>query len=261
MKKFNNKLINVKSTSLEVSDMDFNSRMVSGYLSVFDNIDSHDEIMKKGCYEDSIKSKGPRSTSNRKIAHLFDHDLSQPIGVFTELFEDEKGLKFVSKIGRSRVAEDVFKNYQDGILREHSVGFYYMPEFIKEVSISDNTFYELYKVDLLEGSTVTLGSNSLTRVLTVSKSEDRMKILETINEEMDILTNALNNEGKDILVSSDERLKDIDLQLQILKAKYNELIDLDKLVSVKDVSKDIENVIKGNDKRNAFLDKLINIYK
>ena len=113
----------VKTTGLKIEDISLESRQVKGYFSSFDTIDSDRDVMRKGAFAKSIKEIGPQSTSNRKAAHLRDHDFSHQIGKIDELFEDSKGLGFVSTLGRSTKGEDALRDYQDGILREHSFGF------------------------------------------------------------------------------------------------------------------------------------------
>ncbi|WP_410205183.1 HK97 family phage prohead protease [Acinetobacter baumannii] len=61
----------------------------SGYLAAFDNLDSHGDIIRKGAFAKTLqewKAKG------KYPAIFWDHNPSEPIGIFTEMREDEKGL-------------------------------------------------------------------------------------------------------------------------------------------------------------------------
>ena len=117
-----NNLYNIKE-SLELKDVDTGSRQVALYLSKFDNIDSDFDIIRKGAFKKSIKERGVSSRSNRKIAFLRHHDWEKQIGKFVELAEDEFGLYAVGQLGRSTMGDDALKDYEDGIIKEHSIGF------------------------------------------------------------------------------------------------------------------------------------------
>ena len=120
----------VKKADLSVKDVDTKTRRVQVMLSAFDNIDSDGDVIRKGAFAKSIMERGAESTSNRKIAFLRHHDWEHQIGKFLELYEDNYGLKFVSQLGRSTKANDALLDYQDEILREHSIGFNYIPDKI-----------------------------------------------------------------------------------------------------------------------------------
>lgn len=211
--------LKVKTLALELSDLDPKNRRVSGYFASFNTLDSDSDIIRKGAFTDSILQRGPQSAGNRKIAHLWEHDWSLPIGKLLELHEDDFGLKFVSQLGRSEKANDVFLNYQDGILREHSVGFYYLPDGTELVQDSKiGAYTNITNVELFEGSSVTFGSNSLTPVLDVYKSENITEQLQLLEDEMAKYIDLLRNgEG------TDERFYQIEMGLKTLQSKYSEL--------------------------------------
>ena len=95
--KLKNHHYGVKTVSIKVTDLDEGSRQVKGYFSSFDTIDSDRDVIRKGAFSKSINERGPQSSGNRKIAHLRNHDWEQQIGNPIELFEDSKGLGFVSQ--------------------------------------------------------------------------------------------------------------------------------------------------------------------
>jgi len=134
----------VKTISVKITDIDEGSRKVKGYFSDFDTIDSDRDIIRKGSFKRSIDARGPKSEGNRKIAHLRNHDWNQSIGFINELTEDSKGLGFVSTLGRSTKGNDALLDYQDGILREHSIGFAYVKGKIEKVE--DDTLGDYHNV-------------------------------------------------------------------------------------------------------------------
>ena len=77
-----------------------------GYASIFDDVDSVQDRVMKGAFRktlDACRRKG------RMPALLWQHDAREPIGVWREMFEDDKGLYvkgelFVDEIPRARQA-------------------------------------------------------------------------------------------------------------------------------------------------------------
>ena len=226
--KLNNNIYGVKSISTKIDDIDEGKRIVKGYLSSFDTLDSDSDIIRKGAFKKSIKERGVNSTSNRRIAHLRNHDWDHQIGKFLELEEDANGLYFVSQLGRSTKGEDALLDYQDGILREHSIGFNYVKGKIEEKESEEHgKFFEITEVKLWEGSGVTFGANEFTPVLEANKSILDSEYLHKLNEDMAILIKSLKN-GK----GTDERLENIEIKLQQIQQKYNSLIEMKS--SIKD---------------------------
>ncbi|MEQ1950718.1 HK97 family phage prohead protease [Mesorhizobium sp. CN2-181] len=71
----------------------------SGYASLFDAVDLGKDMVVRGAFARSIRERGAAG-----IRMLYQHDPAQPIGVWTELREDRRGL-FV----RGQLAKDVAK--------------------------------------------------------------------------------------------------------------------------------------------------------
>ena len=231
-----NTIYGVKAISMKMEDIDEGNRIVKGYLSSFDTLDSDTDIIRKGAFTKSLKERGVEASANRKIAHLRNHDWEHQIGKFLELGEDAKGLYFVSQLGRSTKGTDALLDYQDGILREHSIGFNYVKGKIEE--IEDETvgkYYNITEVKLWEGSGVTFGANEFTPTLEAEKSLIDSDYLLNLNTDMNTLIKALKN-GK----GTDDRLENIEFKLKQIQQKYNSLISLksfDKDTLVIDKSK------------------------
>jgi HK97 family phage prohead protease len=136
------------------------SRKVSGYLASFNNKDADQDIILKGAFTKSLNERGVTSTTARKIAYLYQHDMSRPIGRFTALAEDEKGLYFEAELDNIPLANDVLEQYKSGTLNQHSIGFRYIADKV-DYSKSEDTYY-IKEVDLFEGSVVTMGANENT---------------------------------------------------------------------------------------------------
>lgn len=201
----------------EIKDISSDKRQVAVYLAKFDNIDSDNDMIKKGAFSKSIDERGPNSPSNRKIAFLRWHDWEKPIGKFLSLGEDDLGLFAVSQLGTSQLGEDAWRDYEDGIIREHSIGFQYIQDKIKWIDDANapmGGYYMVTEVKLFEGSAVTFGANSETNVIDVMKSEDKVEKAVKISSEIDLLIKGLAN-GK----GSDDRLYEMEMKLKYLNSQ------------------------------------------
>ena len=214
MKDFN--LYKIKAAS-DIKDVDSNKRQVAVYLSTFDQIDADNDMIKKGAFAKSLSERGPESTSNRKIAFLRHHDWDWQIGKWLSLEEDDKGLFAVGELGRSTKGNDAFLDYEDGIIREHSIGFQYMADkirWIDDSSKEEGGYWMVSEVKLYEGSAVTFGANEYTNVVDVVKGENRVEVADKIAKEIEGVIKGLTN-GK----GTDERLFELEMKLKFLNAK------------------------------------------
>ena len=137
-----------------VKDVDAKSRIVSGYLSNFDNLDSDNDVIVKGSFAKSISER------KDKIFYLLQHNWDKPLGKFNVLQEDEKGLYFEGEIVNTSYGNDLIELYSSGIINEHSIGF----NVIKS-DMDSKGVRTIKEIKLWEGSAVTLGANSATPFL------------------------------------------------------------------------------------------------
>jgi len=213
----------VKKADLSVKDVDIKTRRVQVMLSAFDNIDSDGDVIRKGAFAKSIMERGFESTSNRKIAFLRHHDWEHQIGKFVKMEETHDGLVAIGELGRSTKGEDAMLDYQDGIIKEHSIGFNYVED---KMTMVQDGIWDIKEVILWEGSAVTFGANSLTPTLDVSKG-NRVELLDKLNAKMASLLSAIKN-GK----GTDERLYEIEMGLKVCQQQYNSLITKEPTVIV-----------------------------
>lgn len=135
-------------------------RIIKGYLIVWGVRDTYGTAFVKGCCARSIRERGPESSSKMKIAHLWQHDIKDPIGRFLVLREDDYGLYFEAEYDDVPQGDRALKQIRSGTLNQFSVGFDYIYDML-EYDESTNTVM-LYEVRLMEGSVVTFGSNEET---------------------------------------------------------------------------------------------------
>jgi HK97 family phage prohead protease len=159
-------IINFKSVAIEAQSVDEESMTVSGYLAAFGNVDDAGDRLIKGCFAKSLKEHGVGSDSQRKILFCWQHDTKQPIGQFTALREDEKGLYFEAKLDDIPFVRDtVIPQYKSGTLNQHSIGYRYIFDKCEWVKENGKEVFECKELELFEGSVVTMGCNENTPFL------------------------------------------------------------------------------------------------
>lgn len=213
--------------SAEIKDVDNGKREVAIYLSKFNVIDSDNDMIVKGAFKQSIKQHGPKSSTNRKIQFLRHHDWTKQIGLFTTLEEDDNGLFAVAKLGTSTLGEDAWKDYQEGIIREHSIGYQLIPskvKWIKDTTSERGGYNEIKELKLFEGSAVTFGSNEMTNVVEIMKGQNKVNLIDEIEEELFVILKALST-GQ----GSDERLFGLEMRAKYLSSRLVTLAKLEPL--------------------------------
>lgn len=148
----------------ELIDADEKAGIIKGYGSYFGNKDSDNDIIMKGAYKKTISENGDR------VKYLYQHDMNQPIGKMTELYEDDKGLVFVAEIAKTQLGKDVVELMKSGVITENSVGI--MP--IQKQNKND--YREITEVKLYEISAVTLAANDQAKILDVKGNIDVEKL-------------------------------------------------------------------------------------
>ncbi len=160
-----------KNLSLGASfkDADVKKGIVTGYFSKFDNVDSDGDIIRKGAFKKTIAEQGPGSTQPR-IKHLMNHNVSQPLGKIMDLKEDATGLAYESQIGTHSLGQDFIKMVESGLITEHSIGFRtikrnQLQEYQGYMKNPAKGWHELTELHLMEGSSLTAwGANALTPI-------------------------------------------------------------------------------------------------
>jgi HK97 family phage prohead protease len=140
----------------EITDLDIEKRIVTGYAAKFGNVDLHGDMIMPGAFSKTIKERGVNGKN--EIWFLHDHDSSKPLGKPQVLKEDSFGLYFEAKIVDTEIGEDILKLYEEGLINQHSIGF----STIKEEKVepkNKNPYYEIQEVKLYEFSSVLWAAN------------------------------------------------------------------------------------------------------
>ncbi len=83
---------------------------IEGYASVFEAQDQGGDVVRKGAYDASLKRLG---VQKRGVKMLWQHDPTQPIGIWDEVREDSKGLyvkgRILNAVEKGREATELLK--------------------------------------------------------------------------------------------------------------------------------------------------------
>jgi HK97 family phage prohead protease len=128
----------------------------TGYGSIFGNLDSYGEIVEPGAFAKSLARHAREKTSPLM---LWQHDSWEPIGVWDELVEDQKGLKGVGRLLKGvQKADEAYIRLKAGAVRGLSIGY-------REIKVEpEGNNRRLKELDLMEISIVSFPANNRARV-------------------------------------------------------------------------------------------------
>lgn len=139
--------------------------IMEGYASVFNNKDSHDDIITETAFNKTVNDWRNAKPENKRIKVLNQHQIYDPIGLPTDLQPDSKGLYTFSKISMTDSGKNVLILARDGVLSEMSVGFFPIVEKYSE----ERKANVISEIMLMEYSPVTWGANALTTITGVKE--------------------------------------------------------------------------------------------
>lgn len=132
-----------------------------GYASVFDVVDSYGDIVKKGAFTTSIKSK-------KTMPMLYQHSATEVIGSFYELKEDDAGLFVRGRINLDVAkAKETYSLLKAGDISSMSIGYR-----TTDTDTDKNGSRLIKALDLVEISIVTFPANTSAVVTQVKSLDD-----------------------------------------------------------------------------------------
>ncbi len=156
----------------EAEDQDYLT--VSGYGAVFGNMDSGGDIVMPGAFKGSMEN-------GRKPKMLWQHDPSQPIGVWDEMREDENGLFMKGRISKAAAkGAEVASLVKMGAIEGLSIGYRTL-DYEMDV---DAGVRKLTKLDLWETSVVTFPMNELANIYAMKSEDMTERDLERVFKDM-----------------------------------------------------------------------------
>lgn len=143
----------------------------AGYASVFGLVDNQRDVVLEGAFRRTIHGR----VADIKL--LWQHSPAEPVGYFTTMFEDARGLyvegRLMMGLEKAREAYELLKS---GVVKGLSIG--YSP--VRYSVDPDSGVRRLAEVDLWEVSLVTFPANASANVTVVKgrKGDDRASVAE-----------------------------------------------------------------------------------
>ncbi len=194
-----------KNVPFELKGIEENG-VFTGYGSVFGVLDFWDDVVVKGAFIDSIQKRMP--------ALLWQHKQDTPIGVYTDIAEDEKGLKVTGRllVDDVRQAKEAYALLKAGALSGLSIGYIPLDWEYKE----DGDVRVLKEVEVWEISLVTFPANDAARVESV-KSLDSLSSVQDVegwlcskgltpNEAKSVISKVLQKDAEDQVMEAAKNL-------------------------------------------------------
>lgn len=154
------------------SKVNLEKNTFEGYAAAFNNKDSHNDIIEPGAFAKTLKE------STNRIKVLWQHDTWSPIGIPTEMYEDNKGLYVRAKISQTQQGKDALILMKDGVINELSIGY----NAIKHMMDEETGVRHLKELKLMEFSPVTWASNDQAIITGAKQSMELQAMLKGIND-------------------------------------------------------------------------------
>lgn len=154
----------VRSFALQIKAAE--NGAIEGYGSVFGVKDNYDDVIAKGAFAASLAE---HNAEGSMPAMLWQHDADCPIGVWTEMVEDAKGLRIKGQLALDTIkGKEAHALLKMGALNGLSIGFVSKQwAYDRETEIRTLTEIELWEVSL-----VTFPANEKARVTNVKAADD-----------------------------------------------------------------------------------------
>lgn len=187
--------LHVKSAAFELKKEPDEDGAFEGYASVFDVVDLGMDVVAPGAFAKSLASRKPKL--------LWQHDMAQPIGVWDEVREDQRGLYV-----KGRIAKDVQQGREAmallkmGAIDGLSIGY----RTIEAIPEAGGRVRKLMEVELHEISIVTNPMLPVAKVVSV-KSDDGLFDIRLLEAALRDVCGLSQKEAKALLADGFKGLK------------------------------------------------------
>lgn len=110
-------VIDYKSFEGNIKDIDVGKREMVGQFASYNTPDLVGDVSFKGMFDKSW------AEAKHRVKHLYEHDTSKPIGRIQDLWDDNDGAYYKSKVPKHKFGDDVLEMAEAGLINEHSFGY------------------------------------------------------------------------------------------------------------------------------------------
>ncbi len=144
---YNNKY----ETGLIIKSVNNNNVTITGYATVFNSVDTHGDMILKGAFKNIAVNNNPQTN----IKLLWQHDINTPIGLVTNILEDDYGLQVEANINQHiQKGLEAVALIKQKVINNFSIGF-----TIEDASYNNFGHREIKSALLWEVSIVTFPAN------------------------------------------------------------------------------------------------------
>lgn len=138
--------------------------IIEAYVSVFNVVDSMNEVVAPGAFKESLLKKLPKG--------VWSHNWDKPVAITLEAREDAKGLYIKGQFNlETQRGKEAFSDVKFGIMDEFSIG-YQVDQYSED---NETAIRTLEKLTLYEWSPVLVGANRDTELLSVKSKNGKEK--------------------------------------------------------------------------------------
>jgi uncharacterized protein len=149
--------IETKALQIEIKATD--EGVVEGYGSIFGNLDAYGDRIESGAFRETLMKRKPKM--------LWQHNMDEPIGAWTDVREDERGLYMRGNLAmKATRGRDAYELAKAGALDGLSIGFR------ADDWEMDGNNRVLKSIDLFEVSLVTMPANTLATITDIRSLDD-----------------------------------------------------------------------------------------
>lgn len=161
-----------KLEGVKIYDTENDERKFTGYASTFGNLDRVGDVVDSGAFQ---KSLGLHKSDGTMPAMLLHHDLKRPIGRWTSMTEDSKGLSVEGILTQGvQDADEAYALLKSGAIASMSIGYRVKDETYDPQTKSNH----LKEIELHEVSLVTIPANQSAIVSAVKDADGELNIRE-----------------------------------------------------------------------------------
>ncbi|CCJ06934.1 HK97 family phage prohead protease [Methylocystis sp. SC2] len=148
----------------------------SGYASLFGVVDSGGDMVLAGAFARSLIKRGAPG-----VKMLWQHNAAEPIGVWTSIVEDARGLKVEGRLDLSVArAREALSLMRKGAIDGLSIGF----RTLRATTEKSSGVRRLHEIDLWEISVVTFPMLSQARIGAVKQSRNAAPSVEALGAKL-----------------------------------------------------------------------------
>ena len=148
----------------------------SGYASLFGVVDSGGDMVMAGAFARSLIKRGAQG-----VKMLWQHQAAEPIGMWTSIVEDSRGLKVEGRLDLSVArAREALSLMRKGAIDGLSIGF----RTLRATTEKSSGVRRLHEIDLWEISVVTFPMLSQARIGAVKQSRKEASDIVTLDAKL-----------------------------------------------------------------------------